>query len=214
MRYDLHVHTKYSGESNLDIARLLDSAKKKGLNGVAVTDHNTIKGALKALKANKDKDFEVIVGEEISIDGGCHLLGYYLNEALKSTDLFEAIDELKQQGALIVPAHPLDFVRHNFGKSILKGIAKNVDAIEAINGREPFFFLKSALRFAKKYKLAMTGGSDAHFAFEIGRITTEFEGDLRKAIKSRKTVPGGFVFEGYLGGSLTPLYRFAKKRFK
>ena len=62
MKYDLHVHTKYSVKCGyMEPAELLKVTKKRGLNGIAVCDHNTIEGALLAKKLNKDKNFEVIV---------------------------------------------------------------------------------------------------------------------------------------------------------
>ena len=70
LKYDLHVHTNYSKCSNMKLEVLLKTAKKRGLNGIAVTAHNTIEGALKAKKLNKDRNFEVIVGEEVSTAQG------------------------------------------------------------------------------------------------------------------------------------------------
>ena len=66
MKYDLHVHTKYSKCSNLKPSVILKRAKEKGLNGIAIADHNTIKGALEVKKLNKGNSFEVIVGEDTS----------------------------------------------------------------------------------------------------------------------------------------------------
>src|SRR3990167_1868027 len=65
LKYDLHMHTCYSKCSNLRPEILLKTAKERGLNGIAVTDHNTIEGALRIKNLNKDKNFEVIIGEEI-----------------------------------------------------------------------------------------------------------------------------------------------------
>ena len=70
MRYDLHMHTYRSKCSNLRPDVILKLAKKKGLDGIAITDHHEIRGALEVKKLNKDKDFEVIVGEEISTNYG------------------------------------------------------------------------------------------------------------------------------------------------
>ena len=70
---------------------LLKTAKKRGLNGIAVTDHYTLEGALKVKKLNKDKDFDVIVGDEISTADG-DVLAYYLHKPIKSTDFFPLIN--------------------------------------------------------------------------------------------------------------------------
>ena len=73
-RYDLHVHTDYSPCSTNRIAKILRQAKEKGLSGIAVTDHNTIKGAIELKKLNKDENFDIIIGEEIETEIG-HLSG-------------------------------------------------------------------------------------------------------------------------------------------
>ena len=82
MKYDLHTHTNYSKCSNLKPEILLKIAKKRGLNGLAVTDHHKIKGALKVSKLNRDKNFEVIIGEEVTTDFG-EVLAYYINKEIK-----------------------------------------------------------------------------------------------------------------------------------
>lgn len=70
MKFDLHVHTKYSKDSLLNPKTVLKIAKKKGLNGIAITDYNTIKGALATQKINDDENFTVIVGSEIKTEYG------------------------------------------------------------------------------------------------------------------------------------------------
>ena len=66
MRFDLHIHTKYSRCLNQEPADILKRAKKIGLDGIAVLDHNTTKGSKEAKRLNKDKDFTVIIAEEIN----------------------------------------------------------------------------------------------------------------------------------------------------
>ena len=106
LKYDLHIHTKYSMCGNLEPSLVLKLAKKRGLNGIAITDHNEMKGCFKTKKLNKDKDFEVVVGSEVRTDKG-DLLAYYINEPIKSRELFDVLDEIKGQGGLAVVAHPL-----------------------------------------------------------------------------------------------------------
>ena len=62
MKYDLHMHTHYSRCSNLKPQTILKLAKKRRLDGIAITDHHEIKGALEIKKLNNGKDFEVIIG--------------------------------------------------------------------------------------------------------------------------------------------------------
>jgi len=111
MKYDLHIHTNYSLCSNLKPEIVLKVAKKKGFDGIAVVDHNEIKGALKVKKLNRDKDFEVVVSSEVKTNKG-DVLAYYINKQIKSRDLFEVLDEIKQQGGLAVIAHPYRLLPH------------------------------------------------------------------------------------------------------
>jgi len=204
LKYDLHNHTKYSPCSNLDPKILLKAAKKNGMNGIAITDHNTIKGAVKAKKLNKDKDFEVIVGSEIRTNYG-DVLCYYVNKGIKSREFFSVIDEVKKQNGLVVIPHPFrtsSNPKHSFGYSIEK-IKNKIDGIECFNARMMPGNNEKAQKIAKKLKVAGTGGSDAHFNFEIAKAYTIFDGDLRKALKQKKTKYEGTIMYGPFGGLLS-----------
>jgi len=162
---------------------------------------------LEVKKLNKGKDFEVIVGEEIKTDKG-DLLAYYLNSEIKSKNLLEAIDDIKKQDALIAIPHPFRTVpwlrfRYDLGR-----ISKKIDAIETFNSRMLFpWENKRADNEASRLNLAKLGSSDAHFQFDIGRAYTTFEGDLRTAIKKRKTKAEGSILLGAISGALGFLQR-------
>ncbi len=94
MKYDLHIHSKYSSDGVLDPERIVRIAMKRGLNGIAITDHNTIKGGLKT-KKYENADFTVIVGSEISTERG-EIIGLFLEEEVKSTNVQEVITEIKE----------------------------------------------------------------------------------------------------------------------
>jgi hypothetical protein len=204
MKYDLHNHTHYSPCSNLKPEILLKLAKKMGMNGIAVTDHNTIKGALKVKKLNKDKNFEVIVGEEVRTYSG-DVLAYYLQKEIKSQNLFSVIDEVKAQGGLMAIAHPF---RTSINPTLkfrfpLEKLKNKIDAIECFNARMLPGNNEKAQRVTKKLNIPGIAGSDAHFKFEIGRAYTIFDGNLRKAIKQNKTSYKGTILYGPFGGLLS-----------
>ncbi|MEM0230868.1 MAG: PHP domain-containing protein [Candidatus Woesearchaeota archaeon] len=196
LRYDLHCHTIYSKCSFQSIKDTLRFAKIRGLDGIAITDHNEIRGALEAKKLAKklfsNKTFEVVIGEEILTDKG-EILAYYLNERIRPGRFEDVIDEIRRQGALCSIAHPFTRFRKNFSGD-LKRAAKVVDAIETFNARN---IVPGANRnaevAAQKYKIARTGGSDAHFPFEVGSGYTTFSESLslEKAIRLKKTLAGG-----------------------
>ena len=215
MKYDLHIHTHYSPCSNLKPEILLKFAKKKGLNGIAVTDHNSIKGALKVKKLNKDKNFEVIVGDEVKTNYG-DVLAYYLQKEIKSRDLFSVIDEIKAQTGLIAIAHPF---RISINPKLkfrypLEKIKDKIDALECFNARTLPGNNEKAQKMAKKLNIAGIAGSDTHFKFEIGTAYTIFNGNLRKAIKQNKTSYKGTILYGPFGGLLSFLRNRIFNRFK
>lgn len=208
MIYDLHVHTHYSKCSNLDPDVILKLAKRRNLNGIAITDHHEIKGALEIQKINKNKDFEVIVGEEISTNYG-DVLVYYLNKKIDVIDFFSVVDEAKKQGALIVIPHPFrtTLINNHKFRLPLKDVKNKIDAVECFNARTLPGDNKKANNAADQLNITKTGGSDSHFFFEIGTGYTIFESDtdLRTAIKRKKTKVGGTIKFGAFGGLLSYL---------
>jgi hypothetical protein len=209
MKYDLHIHTRHSKCSNLKAEVILKRAQKLGLDGIAIADHDTIAGALEVFNKNKNKDFEVIVGEEVTTEKG-HILVYYLQKEIKSKSFSDVVDEAKRQGALISLAHPTDFIRFHFSRKDF--MIKGIDAIETFNARAIIPWANiTAKSLAKKLGLGVTGGSDAHFWFEIGKAITIFEDDLKKAIVKRKTLAQGTIIYSYPAHIFTFL---RKKIFK
>jgi len=213
MRYDLHVHTHNSACSILKPHTILKVAKKIGLDGIAVCDHNTIRGGIEVSKANKDKDFEVIRGVEVNTDRG-HVLGLHVNKEIRAKDFFKVVDNIKKQGGIVIIAHPFRLLPKL--RSNLKGVdvKKYLDAVECYNARTSYFGNRGALKFADKFNLAKTGGSDAHFSFEIGRCTTLFDGDLVDAIKKRKTKVTGSNITGIVGSTFSFINKEVLRRWQ
>ena len=204
MKYDLHIHTYHSKCASLKPAEILKIAQKKQLEGIAITDHNTIKGALEVSKLNKDRNFEIIIGSEIKTNWG-DLLIYYQTEEIKEREFFQVIDKARQQGAITSIAHPYRLIGR-FKGDIIK--VKKC-CIETFNSKALPFENKKAQTIAKKYGFTGTGGSDAHFKFDIGNGYTIFEDDLKKAIKKKQLTTGGITRCGILSETMS----FIKKRF-
>ncbi len=187
MKLDLHIHSKYSYDSLLRPDTIIKVAKNKGLDGVAVTDHNTIRGGVEASKVNKDDDFIVIVGSEIKTEYG-DVIGLFLTDEIRSWVFADVVDEIRGQGGLTVLAHP-------FRKGIVfpRDLLGHVDLIEGFNARSTKNLNQKAIKLARDCKIPVTAGSDAHIGFEIGvgravtRTLTMTLDDVRCALKNGET---------------------------
>jgi predicted metal-dependent phosphoesterase TrpH len=166
-RVDFHTHTVYSKDGLTGIRAYIESARRAGLNRIAVTDHNTIRGARDAFSLAPDL---VIPGEEIMTREG-ELLGYYLREEIpKGLTPEDTISRLREQGAVISVSHPFDRLRHGAWKAdALARIVPLIDAVEGFNARCLFSAdNRNTADFARGRHLPITAGSDAHAAFELG----------------------------------------------
>jgi hypothetical protein len=165
---EFHCHTSFSRDSLTHPADLVRHARRKGLDRVVVTDHNTIRGALAAQALDPER---IIIGEEIMTTRGELLAAYLLEEIPAQLTPREALRRLKDQGAFISVSHPFDEIRSGGWKEAdLLEILPEVDAIEVYNSRCMFAgFNRRAGKFAEAHGLAGTVGSDAHALFELGR---------------------------------------------
>jgi hypothetical protein len=167
-------------------------AKKKGLNGVAVTDHDTIRGGLKTLKVNSDRNFLVIVGSEVETTDKADIIGLFLTQEIQSRDANEVIEEIKEQGGVAMWAHP-----YREGKNLLPSVLiKRIDIIEAFNAKTLESQNTLARALAERYRKPVAGASDAHAAEEIGNAATLVDcsrsDGIREALIKGKTQIIGF----------------------
>jgi predicted metal-dependent phosphoesterase TrpH len=168
MLVELHCHTCYSSDSLLRPAELLAAAASRGLGRVAITDHNTIEGALQATALDPER---VIVGEEIMTSQG-ELLAFFLRSPIPAgLSPVETIDRLRAQGAFISVSHPFDRRRSgSWKRADLAMIFGQVDALEVFNARALSMAPNHlAAEAAAQAGLLGTAGSDAHAALEVGR---------------------------------------------
>lgn len=202
---DLHIHSDYS-DSAATIEDILNYVQEKtDLKIIAITDHDTISGALKAkrMACELGYRFQVIIGEEISTKEG-HVIGLFLKDKIDGgITTREAIEAIHRQGGLVVSAHPFFVSRFNdkLDEPVAKGIGAAtlihekhyIDAIEVVNGTPVFNQSNVKSKYFNRLLMfkAEVGGSDAHILEAIGKGYTLFEGktisDLKKAIKNRET---------------------------
>ncbi|MBT8171793.1 CehA/McbA family metallohydrolase [Candidatus Bathyarchaeota archaeon] len=189
LKIDFHVHTCYSRDSSISLKQVIAFSKKQGLDGVAITDHNTVKGINKL----KTKEILIIPGIEIStLDG--HLLGINVNNQIPSKlGMKETIQYIHDVGGIAVAPHPSAFYKSPPTKKIT-----SYDAIEVMNASSvPFsVFTYFNKRYAKSLGLPQIGGSDSHYGPEIGSVYTLIEAEpevdeIVDAIKRGATFPMG-----------------------
>ncbi|MDX1438061.1 MAG: PHP domain-containing protein [Anaerolineales bacterium] len=187
IRLENHAHTIYSKDSLTKLEDFIATCRKRGIDRVVITDHNNIKGALKAREMAPDL---VIVGEEIMTRQGEFLAAYVEEEIPKGLDKKEALERLEAQGAFISVSHPFDEMRNgHWRRDDLIEVRTHVDAIEVFNARVMRRgYNEQAQAFAEEFELLGTVGSDAHTARELGRavqVLPEFEDadGLREAIR-------------------------------
>lgn len=170
IKLDLHIHSQYSEDGTGTPQEIIKIVKKKGLNGLAITDHNTIKGGLEALKYSS-KDFVVIPGIEISTSNG-HIIALNVKEKIpKGLTASETVDKILDLNGIPIVPH---IFRNMSGvkENILKDILDKISVMEVFNAcSQPSSNLKAA-KIAKKYNLGGTGGSDSHMPEYAGEAYT------------------------------------------
>ncbi|NWF64392.1 MAG: PHP domain-containing protein [Chloroflexi bacterium] len=187
---EFHCHTHASKDSLTRPEELIRIARKKGLDRLVITDHNSTAGALAARKLDPEL---VIVGEEIMTTRGEILAAFVQEEIPAGLTPMETIRILKEQGAFISVSHPFDTLRKGgWLENDLLEIVPYVDAIEIFNSRcmDPRFNWR-AQAFAQTHNLPGTAGSDAHGLIEVGRSVmalVPFKGpdEMRSVIRGAK----------------------------
>jgi len=171
IRADLHSHTFYSPDSITSPQRLVRECQRRGIDCLAVTEHNTIKGAL---AVQEIAPFPVIVGEEIRSSQG-EILGLFLSEEVPpGLPPEETVRRITEQGGLVGIPHPFDRFRSALDYEAMRRLAPRIHFIEVFNARTTFPGDNGrALRYARDNGLPVTAVSDAHSPWEVGRAYVE-----------------------------------------
>ncbi len=172
---------------------IIHYAKKRKLDGLSITDHNTIEGAIKLAKKNQ---ITIIPGLEIEASG-CHILGLNLTTIIPpKLSIPETVQKIHNEGGVAIIAHPGAILKTRSQQETTQ--ESNIDAVETINSASFPFSLSTYLsrRLAERMKLPQTGGSDAHHAAEIGTAFTLVDSesnpdDIAEAIRKGAITPDG-----------------------
>lgn len=133
LKGDFHMHTHYSPDSDMSPERLVRKCVKVGLNCIAVTDHNTVDGAL---RVREIADFTVIIGEEVGTADG-EVTGLFLTETIpRGLSAVETVKRIKEQGGLVSVPHPFDRFRSGvITQAGLEAVLPYTDVVEVFNSR-------------------------------------------------------------------------------
>jgi len=169
VRLDLHSHSRYSPDSKLDPIEMVKVAKKQGLDGIAITDHNAIEGARKAREYALTVDFFVLRGTEVSTEAG-HVLAYGVDELIpRGRSVGRTVEDVLAAGGVAVAAHPYRFWS---GLGEAATVSAPFAAYEVQNARTLHGGNVHARALAANQRVGATGGSDAHHLHEIARAVT------------------------------------------
>jgi predicted metal-dependent phosphoesterase TrpH len=211
IKIDLHCHSFFSGDGVSSPEQLIEAARAKGLDGFAITDHNTCD----AVKYLTDKglmrpdglpvdNFLVVPGVEVTTAEG-HLLciGAVLPN-LKGRPAVEVCHLVHAAGGVAIPPHPYDIFRAGIRENALKTL--QIDGIEVFNAATTLKrYNRMAYAYAICHGLPMTAASDAHHYAAVGTAYTILEtNDFSVAGVLAQIVKENRLSEKYLsvGGSI------------
>ncbi len=195
-RFDLHTHTTYSDGLSTP-KEMIRQAKKVGLDGIAITEHDNLKSLQ---DIGKDDNFLCVPGMEVTALKG-HVLAFGVNEPIpKQRSVEETVDSIHERGGTAVCAHPFNIIKkfsnHQFYKY-------KFDAYESLNANA-FSFVNDFLKnFYLAREMPQIGATDSHHYSTVGKAYTIVEADelslesILQSIRNGKIAPRGSTINTY-----------------
>jgi predicted metal-dependent phosphoesterase TrpH len=222
--FDLHLHTFFSRDAVDSPEAMIAAAKKRGLSGIAITDHDSCEGVDYLRRKGLLRDdgeavdgFLIIPGVEVSTAQG-HLLclGTTL-PCMKRKPAIEVVAAIQERGGLAIAPHPYDLFRAGIREEILNDL--DLAAIETFNAAVSLkCFNDHARTYAEYRSLAQTAASDAHRSSVAGVSSTSYELPTLSLSALLTAIPqGGVLSENYLSFSQSMSKNFGnwfRRRFK
>ena len=184
MFIDLHVHTKpLSSDSVMDVEEAIQEAKRIGLDGLCLTEHNKVWKAEDISRLREKWDFLLLRGVEVETSEG-HILVFGVHQDFEGVVPLDELRELvTREGGVMVAAHPfkgfLVFTSVRLGMDpeqvAKRPVFQKVDLIEGFSGRLNKDENGLAQEVGRRLGMKSTGGSDAHSLKHLGKCVTIFE---------------------------------------
>ena len=191
LKIDFHTHSRYSKDGFSKPEEMILRAKSVGLDGIAITDHNTVLAHKEIMALGKKHNILVIPGVEVKAKEG-DILAYNVSKSFpKKIPAKKLVELMHKEGALVAAAHPYSLVLHPL---CIRGLTEklDLDAVEIFNSRT-YYSNKKAKIAAKRRNLPAIAGSDAHMPEEVGNAYTIVDAKAKtvkavlEAVKSGKT---------------------------
>ena len=185
MEVDLHIHTRYSPDSRSRPEDIIKRAVTLGLGAIAVTDHDSLKGAAAATKLAPDS-LIVVPGMELKTEKG-DLLALFVSQEVRSKTFADAVDEIRSDDGIAIVPHPGESP-----KMTRRDIAL-ADGLEVFNATLSPRDNRRSLEYATELRMPGFSSSDAHLVMEIGNGTTRVQDsssleELRKGLLANPVV--------------------------
>jgi len=195
---DLHIHTTYSKDGTTTVRAALKQAATVGLDVIAITDHDEIRGSLAACELAPQYGLEAIPAMEVSTREG-HVLALYIEKPVQAgLSLIETLIRIGDLDGIAVAPHPVNPLPKSLSIDALMGAIAHNDAKQVLRGIEVYnmghqIFNHLAQKISPWLPLAKIAGSDSHIYWTVGVGQTGFEGttvtDLYQALVNLSTTP-------------------------
>ncbi len=175
IKADLHIHSTYSGDSVLTVDEIVKYYSENNFGAIAVTDHDSFKGAIEARKLAKRMNLNLIVilGAEVETNDGEIIVLTDKELPFLPVNAEKLIEEVRKIGGVTYAPHPFDFKRRSLGDKVFQ--LNGLDAIEVLNANSSKRANRLALRAAKILNKPGLANSDAHADWQLGKAYTILE---------------------------------------
>ena len=219
---DLHIHSIYSHDATTTVRAILKQAADVGLNVIAITDHDEIRGTFEAQKLAPEFGIDIVPGAEVTTRDG-HLVALYISKLPPAgMTIIDTLLHIGDQGGIAIAPHPFNNLPNSLSMEAVLSAMANPRTKQVLKGIETHNmgtqnFDKIARKLAVYLPLAKIASSDAHIYWAVGAGRTEFPGktagDLRTALEENTTTPIPFEGESSAAAVFSWARRIAMRRF-